>query len=302
MEYLSRFFSCVFLLFGAAWVCAHSTHQAMHMNYYQPSKLFIQLVGARKGDYIPGIRDVKSYLHRFGYLSNFEYSTSKVTDDRFDKSLERALLTYQDFHTLNKTGVLDHETISLMSTPRCGNPDIFNVTETKYFRDKFSRHYRFFPGRPHRTQDHLYVVFKENVPPQLVDAITRAFADWEPYVPLVFLKTLEPGGVVPDIRVQFFRGEHGDGHPFDGPRGAIAHASSGTGSALHFDLDENWQVGVVPDALDVATAARHEIGHLLGLDHSSVRSAIMYPSLGPQMVKEIGEDDIAGIKELYFGK
>lgn len=192
-----------------------------------------------------------------------------------------------------------------MSKPRCGNPDIFNVdTEAvKYFQgNKFPRHYRFFPGRPHRTQDHLYVVIKENVPPQLVDAITRAFVDWEPYVPLVFLKTLEPGGVVPDIRVQFFRGAHGDRSPFDGPGGSVAHASSGSGSILHFDLDDNWRVGSVPNAIDVGTAARHEIGHLLGLDHSQVKSALMYAYIGPQMVKQIGDDDIAGINQLYFGK
>ena len=55
----------------------------------------------------------------------------------------------------------------------------------------------------------------------------------------------------------------------------------------------------VPGAFDVETVALHEIGHLLGLGHSSVQNAIMYPTINPGMTKGLHGDDIQGIRALY---
>ena len=45
--------------------------------------------------------------------------------------------------------------------------------------------------------------------------------------------------------------------------------------------------------------ALHEIGHLLGLGYSSVRNAIMFPSISSRTTKGLDEDDIQGIRALY---
>ncbi|MDD0148443.1 matrixin family metalloprotease, partial [Shigella flexneri] len=57
--------------------------------------------------------------------------------------------------------------------------------------------------------------------------------------------------------------------------------------------------GPVPNAFDVETVAIHEIGHLLGLGHSNVREAIMFPSIGAGQTKNLHADDINGIRALY---
>ncbi|KAK1374308.1 Metalloendoproteinase 1 [Heracleum sosnowskyi] len=105
--------------------------------------------------------------------------------------------------------------------------------------------------------------------------------------------------VTADIRIGFYSRDHGDGYPFDGPYGVLAHASAPTSGSFHLDADEPWSIGPVPDHIDLETVALHEIGHLLGLQHSSVTDAIMYPSVSDGMAKELHGDDVQGIKDLY---
>ena len=61
---------------------------------------------------------------------------------------------------------------------------------------------------------------------------------------------------------------------------------------------------------DLESALTHEIGHLLGLDHSPVMAATMYSqqgkngtfSLPATMPRTLAEDDLAGIRTLYGAK
>ena len=51
-------------------------------------------------------------------------------------------------------------------------------------------------------------------------------------------------------------------------------------------------------AQDLQTIATHEIGHFLGLDHSAVVRAIMFP-FAANSLNSLGSDDVAGISSLY---
>ncbi|KAG6386837.1 hypothetical protein SASPL_152013 [Salvia splendens] len=97
----------------------------------------------------------------------------------------------------------------------------------------------------------------------------------------------------------FFRGDHQDQYPFDGRGGTLAHAFAPTDGRFHYDADELWSVGPAPGYFDLETVAIHEIGHLLGLGHSAVNGAIMFPSIGAGQTKNLHPDDIEGIRVLY---
>ncbi|GLT67396.1 hypothetical protein SLA2020_408500 [Shorea laevis] len=102
-----------------------------------------------------------------------------------------------------------------------------------------------------------------------------------------------------DFKIRFQRWDHGDGVTFDRPRGILAHAFSPMGERFHFDADENWVVGAVPELFELETVALHELGRILGLGHSSNGDAIMFPNIGPGMIKGLSPDDIKGIRVLY---
>ena len=64
-----------------------------------------------------------------------------------------------------------------------------------------------------------------------------------------------------------------------------------------FDLAEYW---VVPDGdsgIILRSVACHEIGHLLGLDHSNDKNALMYPYINDALKPR--DDDIIKIQKLY---
>lgn len=109
-----------------------------------------------------------------------------------------------------------------------------------------------------------------------------------------------------DITIAFFIGDHGDGEPFDGVLGTLAHAFAPPVGRFHLDGEENWVINgdfnnASPySAIDLESVAVHEIGHLLGLGHSSVEEAIMYPTISSGVRKVVLDaDDIAGVQELY---
>lgn len=71
---------------------------------------------------------------------------------------------------------------------------------------------------------------------------------------------------------------------------------------IHFDNGDPWEVIGTPSAPDVLGILTHEIGHALGLGHSSIVDATMFPAAPRRSGPGTGRlhtDDIAGIQAIY---
>ncbi|KAL3627384.1 hypothetical protein CASFOL_028747 [Castilleja foliolosa] len=287
MSKLVFFFFVVCLRLSAA---TSSPNPAANNSWHS----LMRFLDATKGSQVDGMSELKGYLSRFGYLPQ-----NTTFTDIFDDNLEIALLSYQKNMGLPVTGKLDQSTMTAIISPRCG------------FNDIDFRRFSYFDGMPRWSQRSpmtLTYAFSESYTIDYVSisdlkaVFRRAFSRWSDAIPVGFNETNDYTSA--DITIGWYSGDHGDGMPFDSALGTLAHAFSPEDGRLHLDAAERWAVDFARDrsevAVDLETVATHEIGHILGMGHSSDEHAVMYPIINPRTRRvELGLDDVKGVQALY---
>src|SRR5262249_46545974 len=98
----------------------------------------------------------------------------------------------------------------------------------------------------------------------------------------------------PDVTLAWRRGAH-DSCPAFGVDPSVAHSGPvAPGTFVHFDAERDWSAS----GLSLEQAALHELGHVLGLDHSPDETAVMYPEPSRER-DQLGRSDLAGLRALY---
>lgn len=286
------------------------------MSQAQPRKVISPTeVGLKVGDRSSAVSELQKYLTRFGYLplnatlqERLDGIQTAPTTGEFDGETEQALRAYQAFHGIPITGQLDEASVGQMAVARCGVPDIWNAAHLTFSHNRFV-----LSGR--RWNDlNLNFAFEnftpDSRPRRIRNAVSAAFRTWSEVAPLRFHRNAVPSEDT-EIRIRFAAGNHGDNNDFDGVGGTLAHGfypptngvnDGGIAGDIHFDEAETWSTDpVVPaDRYDLQTLATHEIGHALGLQHSTEPGAIMWGSFSLGTPKRsLHQDDIDGIQEIY---
>jgi serralysin len=130
-----------------------------------------------------------------------------------------------------------------------------------------------------------------------IGAVREAFDAWEAVANINFVEVTDSASV--DIRLGF--------DDIDGKSGTLAQAFFSfvgvtiVSSTIGFDTAENYVVGegnVGSGNVNFKTVAIHEIGHAIGISHSSVTPAIMQAFIDDD-VNSLQNDDIEAAQFLY---
>lgn len=207
-----------------------------------------------------------------------------------------AVSLFQERYGLLADGLLDARTLSVLNLPRCGCPDIVRPIPEHAEYAALRQRVEFMRANVWRKRALRYYIasYVPGVEPQRQRAIiAEAWRSWTRHCQIEVEATNDPRGA--DITISTGRGSRSQ---FDGAGGTLAWAYLPPGDnsplLMRFDLDEAWEI-----AIKLLNVAAHEFGHLLGLDHSQRRSALMAPTYNEMIAVPQSIDDIPRIVELY---
>jgi peptidoglycan hydrolase-like protein with peptidoglycan-binding domain len=262
--------------------------------------------GLRRGDSGSSVRALHSFLTESGYFENprlrdqHEGWTPVVKSPPPDASsfgdrTEEAVRAYQRLNGLAQSGVADDDTVTAMVARRCGHPDSDPTADDRRRKwdvlEPFSA-----SGKSNYT--YRITAYPSTPAADSVDwEVSAAFREWERVIARSFTRVVptvaNPNPTV-DIAISW-------GTTTTATAGAQAFRGSGpqvVGSRIVFNNTLVWSVG---SGNDIGTFALHEIGHVLGIEHSSARGAVMN-AMTPGVLRTLTVDDIVAVSSgLSYG-
>lgn len=191
----------------------------------------------------------------------------------------KSVQEFQRMTGLPESGKLDFGTTFALELPRCGVSDALRATEDARWRKTRLNYFveSYVEQLDRGTQDDLF---------------KAAWQSWADAADVRF--TQVAGQHQADLVISTGRGARPG---FDGPGKVLAWAQLPNGTdqplLMRFDLDEAWTIQLL------RCVAAHEFGHLLGLDHSRERTALMYPYANPAVWTPQARDDVPRIQAYY---
>ncbi|XP_028769517.1 metalloendoproteinase 1-like [Neltuma alba] len=249
-----------------------------------------------RGVVVEGLSIVKDYLDLFGFLDSASNANST---DEFSADLESAIKFFQKTFQLNVTGQPDNATVSMITLPRCGLPDVINGSSTLPENHTTS----FTKWRSEGKKELTYAFSPENETGIFMrELFAGAFRRWSEVTRLNFTETTSFNEC--DIQITFLS--------LDGSLGVVGGAwvdNTTRNWDVVLDSDEKWMFPsenmTGNNELDLESVAMHHIGHVLGLNHSAMQGAVMYPFFAPSNNNrkvDFAEDDLDKIRQLYSTK
>ena len=251
-------------------------------------------------------QECQSYLIKYGYLRIEEQNNIEHPQSITNSNINVGLKNLQKEAGLEETGFLNYETTKLFKTPRCG---VIGERQSSVVSQRQKRFATVQGWSTVKNEKNETVVswsidlsnankINTNLSSDTIKSIfANALSKWSTTSLLHFK---ESRSNMTNISIKFAAKSHGDPFPFDGPGNVLAHAyypGTSLQGQVHLDLDETWSL--YDDSTSMYHVALHELGHAIGLAHSSQSSSIMYAWYTNPVKYDLSDDDTLAVNSLY---
>lgn len=230
-------------------------------------------------------------------MSHVQITDTKQVDEWLQQYGYGDLTQMQDFYGLQVDDFCGPVTLAAMDRPRCGVQDFGIAADCKWSK----RALKYWNGRGGFSLFHKEMSKKQSrvLSTDLIDA---GFARWARVLPgFTFERSRDAAAC--DM---WIGGGSGRKHGFDGPGRVLAWAYMPCGPdgklESRFDMAERFTRDTSkrhdPQLVLAWSVWLHELGHLLGLDHSSNPNDIMAPYYNPDSL-DLQPGDVRRIQKLY---